>query len=97
MAWGLAEERFEEVATPVGAERAAVRELVKAAQDLGEHSDQPRTGLLKSIPEQVLESRSRSGGTPLAEAMAEHVGYDKDAVEGRNGGYSRTAPGPRQR
>ena len=39
-------------------------------------------GLLKSITKQVLESA-------LEEEMTEHVGYDKHAVEGRNGGNSR--------
>jgi transposase-like protein len=38
--------------------------------------------LLKSITKQVLEAA-------LEEEMSEHVGYDKHAVEGRNGGNSR--------
>ena len=38
--------------------------------------------MLKSITKQVLEAA-------LEEEMSEHVGYDKHAVEGRNGGNSR--------
>jgi transposase-like protein len=69
-------------ATPPGqAEQAAVRELVAAARDRGEELTGP-DGLLKSITKQVLEAA-------LEEEMSEHVGYDKHAVEGRNGGNSR--------
>jgi transposase-like protein len=69
-------------ATPPGqAEQAAVRELVRAARDRGEELTGP-DGLLKSITKQVLEAA-------LEEEMSEHVGYDKHAVEGRNGGNSR--------
>src|SRR5215218_10428354 len=62
-------------------ERAAVRELVKAARARGEDLTGP-DGLLKSITKTVLESA-------LEEEMAEHVGYDKPAVEGRNHANSR--------
>jgi transposase-like protein len=67
--------------TPGQAEQAAVRELVRAARDRGEELTGP-DGLLKSITKQVLEAA-------LEEEMTEHVGYDKHAVEGRNGGNSR--------
>ena len=67
--------------TPQQVERAAVRELVKAARARGEDLTGP-DGLLKSITKQVIESA-------LEEEMSEHVGYDKHAVEGRNGGNSR--------
>jgi transposase-like protein len=39
-------------------------------------------GLLKSITKQVIESA-------LEEEMSEYVGYDKHALEDRNGGNSR--------
>lgn len=67
--------------TPEEAERAAVRELVKAARARGEDLTGP-DGLLKAITKQVIEAA-------LEEEMTEHVGYDKHAVEGRNGGNSR--------
>jgi putative transposase len=67
--------------TPAEAERSAVRELVKAARERGEELTGPH-GLLKTITKTVLESA-------LEEEMREHVGYDKHAVEGRNGGNSR--------
>jgi len=67
--------------SPQEQERAAVRELVKAARARGEDLTGP-DGLLKTITKQVLESA-------LEEEMSEHVGYDKHAVEGRNGGNSR--------
>src|SRR6478735_10452696 len=68
-------------AKPAEAERAAVRELVKAARARGEDLTGPG-GLLKMITKTVIESA-------LDEEMAEHVGYDKHAVEGRNRGNSR--------
>jgi transposase-like protein len=67
--------------TTAEAERAAVRELVKAARERGEDLTGP-DGLLKVLTTQVLEAA-------LEEEMSEHVGYDKHAVEGRNGGNSR--------
>jgi len=67
--------------TPEEVERAAVRELVKAARARGEDLTGP-DGLLKAITKQVIEAA-------LEEEMTEHVGYDKHAVEGRNGENSR--------
>ena len=67
--------------TPAEVERAAVRQLVKAARARGDDLTGPE-GLLKSITKEVLESA-------LEEEMSEHVGYDKHAAEGRNGGNSR--------
>jgi transposase-like protein len=67
--------------TPEEAERVAVRELVKAARARGEELTGP-DGLLKSLTKQVIESA-------LEEEMTDHVGYDKHAVQGRNGGNSR--------
>ncbi len=67
--------------TPAEVERAAVRQLVKAARARGDDLTGPE-GLLKTITKEVLESA-------LEEEMSEHVGYDKHAAEGRNGGNSR--------
>ena len=67
--------------TPEEVERAAVRELVKAARARGDDLTGP-DGLLKAITKQVI-------GAALEEEMTEHVGYDKHAVEGRNGANSR--------
>jgi transposase-like protein len=67
--------------TPEEVERAAVRELVKAARARGDELTGP-DGLLKAITKQVIEAA-------LEEEMSEHVGYDKHAVEGRNGANSR--------
>lgn len=67
--------------TPEEVERAAVRELVKAARARGDELTGP-DGLLKSITKQVIEAA-------LEEEMTEHGGYDKHAVEGRNGANSR--------
>ena len=67
--------------TPEEVERAAVRELVKAARARGDDLTGP-DGLLKAITKQVIEAA-------LEEEMTEHVGYDKHAVEGRNGANSR--------
>jgi putative transposase len=75
------EEANGKTVTPAEAERAAVRELVKAARARGEDLTGP-DGLLKMITKTVIESA-------LDEEMAEHVGYDKHAVEGRNRGNSR--------
>ena len=62
-------------------ERAAVRELVKAARARGEDLTGPN-GLLKVLTKDVLE-------IALEEEMTEHLGYDKHAAEGRNKGNSR--------
>jgi putative transposase len=67
--------------TPAEQERAAVRELVRAARARGEDLTGPN-GLLKTITKSVLESA-------LEQELAEHLGYDKHAAEGRNGGNSR--------
>lgn len=67
--------------TPEEVERAAVRELVKAARARGDDLTGP-DGLLKAITKQVIEAA-------LEEEMTEHVGYDKHAVQGRNGANSR--------
>jgi putative transposase len=69
-------------------ERTAVRELVKAARARGEDLTGP-DGLLKSITKTVIESA-------LEEEMAEHVGYDKHAAEGRNHATPVTGPAPRR-
>lgn len=78
---GSLEKAATKAATPHEVEQAAVRELVKAARARGDQLTGP-DGLLKSITKQVIESA-------LEEEMTEHVGYDKHAVEGRNGGNSR--------
>jgi putative transposase len=67
--------------SPDEQELAAARELVKAARARGVALTGP-DGLLKAITKTVLESA-------LEEEMSEHVGYDKHAVQGRNGGNSR--------
>ena len=67
--------------TAEDSERAAVRELVKAARARGEDLTGP-DGLLKLLTKEVLEGA-------LEEEMSEHVGYDKHAVDGRNGANSR--------
>jgi putative transposase len=73
--------------TPQEVERNAVRELVKAARARGEDLTGPE-GLLKAITKQVIEAA-------LEEEMTEHVGYDKHAVEGRNGANSRNGTRPK--
>jgi hypothetical protein len=67
--------------SPAEQELAAARELVRAALARGVALTGP-DGLLKAITKTVLESA-------LEEEMSEHLGYDKHAVEGRNGGNSR--------
>ena len=76
-------------ASPGDAERAAVRELVKAARARGEDLTGPE-GLLKTITATVLEAT-------LEEEMTEHLGYDKhhppaggDEGNVRNGTRSKT-------
>jgi putative transposase len=54
---------------PGASERAAVRELVKAARARGEDLTGPQ-GLLKAITATVLEAA-------LEEEMTEHLGHDK--------------------
>lgn len=73
-------------APPGEAERAAVRQLVKAARDRGEAITGP-DGLLKLITKTVLESA-------LEEEMTEHLGHDKHQPSGggnvRNGHRPKT-------
>src|SRR5919107_1794136 len=69
------------------AERAAVRELVRAARARGEELTGP-DGLLKVITKTVLESA-------LEEELAEHLGFDKhqglkDGGNIRNGTRAKT-------
>ncbi len=66
---------------PGDAERAAIREMVKSAKDRGLALTGP-DGLLKILTKTVLE-------TALDEEMTGHLGYEKHAVEGRDGGNSR--------
>jgi putative transposase len=75
------EKTLKKAQSPAEAERAAVRELVKAARDRGEDLTGP-DGLLKVLTKTVLE-------TALDEEMTEHLGYDKHAIEGRGSGNSR--------
>src|SRR4051794_34768787 len=78
---GSLDRTIKKVASPVDAERAAIRELVVAARARGEDQTGP-DGLLKLLTKTVLE-------TALEEEMTEHLGYDKHAVEGRNRENSR--------
>jgi hypothetical protein len=68
------------------AERAAVRELVRAARARGEDLTGP-DGLLKVITKTVLESA-------LEEELAEHLGFDKHQGP-KDGGNIRKPPGSR--
>ena len=65
----LEKKAAKKTASPDEAQRAAVRELVKAARARGEALTGP-DGLLKTITATVLESA-------LEEEMTEHLGYDK--------------------
>ena len=66
----------------MGAANAAViRQLVLQAKGAGMDITGP-SGLLKQITKMVIESA-------LDEEMSEHLGYDKHAVEGRDGGNPR--------
>ncbi len=67
--------------TPAEVQQATIVQLVKAARERGEDLTGPG-GLLKRLTKTVLE-------TALDEEMNEHLGYDKHAVEGRDGGNSR--------
>src|SRR3954451_11718997 len=75
------EKASKKASTPAEVEQAAVRELGKDARARGDDLTGPDR-LLKLITKTVIESA-------LDEEMAEHVGYDKHAVEGRNRGNSR--------
>jgi putative transposase len=78
---GSLEKTIKKSASPEEVERAAIRELVVAARARGEDLTGP-DGLLKVLTKTVLE-------TALEEEISEHLGYDKHAVEGRNGANSR--------
>src|SRR5690349_13380589 len=67
--------------SPEEVQREAIRQLVAAARERGEDLTGP-DGLLKVLTKTVLE-------TALEEELSEHLGYDKHAVEGRNGANSR--------
>jgi putative transposase len=69
------------VTKPGDVERATIREMVKSAKERGLDITGP-DGLLKLLTKTVLE-------TALEEEMTEHLGYDKNDPEGRNGGNSR--------
>ena len=73
--------------SPAEQELAAARQLVRAARDRGAVLTGP-DGLLKALTKTVLE-------TALDEEMSEHLGYDKHAVEGRNGANSRNGKRPK--
>ena len=73
---------------PGEAERAAVRELVKAARARGDDLTGPE-GLLKMITETVLQ-------TALEEELTEHVGHEKHQPAAGQHGNSRTGHGPRR-
>src|SRR4051794_25455738 len=78
---GSLEKTIKKSASPMDAERVAIRELVVAARARGEDLTGP-DGLLKTLTKTVLE-------TALEEELSEHLGYDKHAVEGGNGANSR--------
>ncbi len=63
------------------AELAAVEDLVRQARQAGIALTEP-DGLLKAMTKTVIEAA-------LEEEMADHLGYDKHAVEGRNRANSR--------
>src|SRR3954453_4357056 len=64
------------------AELAAVEDLVRRARQAGIALTGP-DGLLKAMTKTVIEAA-------LEEEMADPLGYDKHAVEGRNGANSRS-------
>ena len=74
-------------AKPGEAERAAVRELVKAARARGEDLTGP-DGLLKSITKTVLESA-------LQEEMTEHLGHEKHGTPAAGAGNIRNGTRPK--
>src|SRR3954470_10759600 len=78
---GSVEKTIKKTASVQEAERAVIRDLVVAARARGEDLTGP-DGLLKLLTKTVLE-------TALEEEISEHLGYDKHAVEGRNGANSR--------
>ncbi|GAB3917729.1 hypothetical protein GCM10011575_41690 [Microlunatus endophyticus] len=62
-------------------ELAVVEGLVRQARDSGMSLTGPN-GLLKALTKTMIE-------TALDEEISDHLGYDKHAPEGRNGGNSR--------
>lgn len=74
-------------AWPGEVERAAVRELVRAARARGEDLTGP-DGLLKSITKQVLESA-------LEEEMTEHLGHEKHKAAAGEDGNVRNGTRPK--
>ena len=75
------EEPQEPSAGPSAEEIEAARELVRAARAKGVALTGP-DGLLKALTKTVIE-------TALEEEMADHLGYDKHELVGRNRGNSR--------
>ncbi|TWE10491.1 mutator family transposase [Rudaeicoccus suwonensis] len=71
----------ESAAVVMPSERAMIAQLVRAARARGDDLTGP-DGLLKLLTKTVLE-------TALDEEMNQHLGYDKHAVAGRDGGNSR--------
>jgi transposase-like protein len=71
----------EELPALTPAEQETVRELVRQGRASGTALTGPG-GLLKQLTKMVVEAA-------LEEEMSEHLGYDKDAPEGRNRGNSR--------
>jgi putative transposase len=69
------------------AELAAVEDLVRRARQAGIALTGP-DGLLKAMTKTVVEAA-------LEEEMADHLGYDKHAVEGRNRANSRNGKRPK--
>jgi putative transposase len=72
---------------PSAAELAAIEGLVRQARDQGVALTGP-AGLLKALTKTVVEAA-------LDEEMAEHLGYDKHAPEGRNRANSRNGKRPK--
>ncbi len=72
---------------PSAQELETARELVRQARERGVALTGPN-GLLKALTKTVIE-------TALDEEMAEHLGYDKHAPEGRNRGNSRNGKRPK--
>lgn len=70
------------VSSPTPEELATARELVRAAQARGVSFADTADGVLKALTKTVVE-------TALEEELADHLGYDKYATEGRNRGNSR--------
>ena len=68
---------------PSAAELATIENLVRQARDQGVALTGP-DGLLKALTKTVIEAA-------LEEEMAEHLGYDKHAPEGRNRSTPATA------